>query len=781
MIDAQHLRSAAEARLLVAISFYFVHRRLCYLEEVLHTLAAFPVKERNIVVFTDTTELAEQETVRQLFRTAHLVDGHDARLMVETDLAHPYDLTWAHKKLITDEFIAPPGRYTHFVYIEDDERLTFENFAYFFLARNILRPFRLVPAFLRAEWSAARDLHVNTDNIAPVKLTNRPFVSAGDYAFVGIDNPYCGAFILDQDLAREYVASRSFDPNRSREVSPWDVRERAAMGLTFENPPAPFVYRVVVPVSIASRKAPHCAWLAHMPNNYAENANEPFGKVAMTDLFYGDFDAANEVLLLRAIDCPTQKLSPALAAVLRPFLDQSASVTSIIAVGCNHIFAEHSEACDGAVSLAAGDEAVLLRLVADRHTGLTITVREPITISQGASPKGSLQALGDLFRQVHRLSDWTSDDHLIVLPDLMLGTLMPPLDEDFPFRAVVALRARDLVHSTEDLDFKLQRALFDRGLVGIGSVEFANGKAHCFLASDAIRSMHQLGASIRGHVAMSSLGTNGRFGNQLFQYAYVRLYALRHGLTAALPDWEGKQFFDVHDTSCQGLAFPELRFGAFEDHDRMLWDRDDPPINIDLWGYFQELPECWRRQRPLLRRMFRLLPEQEGAIDAWRYDVTRGGQRTLVAVHLRRGDYRDLQHLPFFRLVPEEWYIAWLRAIWPTLRDPLLFVATDEPARILPLFREFAPIAATFGAPAQTLPDHIRDFQILRRADQLAICNSSFSRMAAILADVSQRCFCPSFETRGFVPYEPWIDPSFWVRFTDALAERPAEPASARR
>lgn len=126
-------------------------------------------------------------------------------------------------------------------------------------------------------------------------VADRPFVAADHHAFLGVDNPYCGAFILDRELAREYVASRSFDPHRSCEVTGIGVRERAAMGLTFESPPAPFTHRVVVPVSIATRIVPHYAWLAHLPNNYVTDADTLFGKIAMRDLFAGDFNPAGAV------------------------------------------------------------------------------------------------------------------------------------------------------------------------------------------------------------------------------------------------------------------------------------------------------------------------------------------------------------------------------------------------------------------------------------------------------------------------------------------------------
>jgi len=289
-INPRNLQDASTARLLIAITFHFVPGRIGYLEKVLQSLAAFPVAQRDIVVFTNTTDPVQQGDIRRVFEATGLIDGRDARCDVVQGLAHPYNLTWAHKKLIPESFLASGSPYSHFIYLEDDEQLTFEGFAYFLAARKILLDFGLIPAFLRVEWNANEKYYVNTDNIAPVDLANRPFISNGACAFIEPDNPYSGSFILDQDLAREYVASRSFHLERSCEMSSWNVRERAAMGLTFENPPAPFIYRTVVPVSVASRTAPECAWLAHLPNNHISNLKTRFGKIPMTKLFTGDFD-----------------------------------------------------------------------------------------------------------------------------------------------------------------------------------------------------------------------------------------------------------------------------------------------------------------------------------------------------------------------------------------------------------------------------------------------------------------------------------------------------------
>lgn len=358
----------------------------------------------------------------------------------------------------------------------------------------------------------------------------------------------------------------------------------------------------------------------------------------------------------------------------------------------------------------------------------------------------------------------TGIDVLLTSPDA-LRDAMTSTPDDLAFPAVVLLVPAS-PRGHDETEARLTRDLFDRGLVRTSSCAVPGGVAHGYLASALVATLNGQHGATRGRVTVSTLGRNGRFANQLFQYSYAKLYALRHGLTAAFPAWDGEALYALDDPRCTGEPLERWSFAGFTDDDRKLWTWASPPADLDLEGYFQETPPCWRPHRPLLRRMFGLSGGRHEAIDAWRRRVTGDGRRTLVAVHVRRGDYRRLQHeVAYFRLVPEAWYVEWLRALWPTLRDPLLFVATDEPDAIGPAFAEFETVTAAFDGPAATLPDHVRDFEVLRRADHLAICNSSYARMAAILAPDGQRCWLPSMRERRFLPYEPWIDPAFWVRF----------------
>jgi glycosyltransferase involved in cell wall biosynthesis len=473
-------------------------------------------------------------------------------------------------------------------------------------------------------------------------------------------------------------------------------------------------------------------------------------------------------------------MSPAIKqteALLQPFLAHSAPIRSIVAFGSRELLDTFGTDFPIAQPAPALREAVLIRLAAEENENSAIVVR-----CEGERP------LESLAQQVRSLSATSSGSDLLVVAADLLQELMPPPGEDFGFRAVAALFS-DIHDPAQPEDWKLRRRLFDRGLICVGSVPIAGRKALCFLASDAVRASNQLHIEPRGLVSMPVLKEGAAFANQLFRYACVKLYALRHGLTPAFPAWEGNQLFGLNDKSCEGLKLPELSYLGFAQNDREIWERDEPPINFSLAGYFQEIPECWRRHRALLRRLFQLAPEHLEAIEAWRDDVTDGGKRTLVAVHIRRGDYRRLDHMPYFRLVPVNWYIAWLRSIWPALANPVLFVATNEPDAILPKFREFERVSATFGLPAANLSDYVREFEAMRQSDYLAICNSSFGRMAAILAPSTQKCFLPSFSSESFAPYEPWIDPAFWVRFAGSelaadlsrpVKERPASPLSKK-
>jgi glycosyltransferase involved in cell wall biosynthesis len=310
---------------------------------------------------------------------------------------------------------------------------------------------------------------------------------------------------------------------------------------------------------------------------------------------------------------------------------------------------------------------------------------------------------------------------------------------------------------------------FDSGFVAIS----CDAQGDLFLRSDLVKDISRLGGRTRGNITMSSLGSNGAFANQVFQYAYTFLYGLRLGCNISVPAWTGEAIYGIASERPSDPPPPELRYYAFDDDDLDLWRMDSPPTEADLWGYFQEIPAALLPHRSLLRRIYTLQEPLASLVSRFYSDLTGGGSRPLVAIHVRRGDYVKLHRegLPWYRPVPEAWYVLWLETVLAERPDAVVYAATDAPDDILPAFERFGCKSLRDISDGGAFPAVV-DFEIMRRADRLAICNSSFSRMAAILADDGQKTVIPDFEGQFFIPFEAWSVEPFWSRFEGSGFEK---------
>jgi hypothetical protein len=308
----------------------------------------------------------------------------------------------------------------------------------------------------------------------------------------------------------------------------------------------------------------------------------------------------------------------------------------------------------------------------------------------------------------------------------------------------------------------LDRALFDRGLVRLAADRLT--PIALYLRSRLVRDANATGGRTRGVVAMSTFGENAGFANQMFQYAFLKFYGLRHNLAVAAPPWDGEAVYGLASGRAQ-RPLRRVKGDPWSLTDLDFWERRRALIDVDFWGYFQNVPPCWHQHRAFLRRLFTPRNPWRDPIERWRERHQPAGT-TLIAIHLRRGDYRIYgREKPWFRVIPEEWYLAWLDRIWPTLANPVLFVASDERAAVLPAFARYRPLTAEALEGELPQPRLIADLEIMARADYLAISNSSFSRMAAMLAAPAQRAFIPNVATSSFEPYDPWRWDRFWQRF----------------
>jgi hypothetical protein len=308
---------------------------------------------------------------------------------------------------------------------------------------------------------------------------------------------------------------------------------------------------------------------------------------------------------------------------------------------------------------------------------------------------------------------------------------------------------------------ELHRSLFDRGFLDAGA---ASDDVAVFVRSSLIANPHAAGMGARSVIAMSNLGHNAGFANQLFQYAFLRLYGLRNDAAVETPQWSGEAVYGI-DRRDISRPLPMLKGDEWSVRDLEFWTRARPPVNVDFWGYFQNPPPSWHQHRAFLRRLFTPCPAWSDPVRRW-LDTHRPPGTTLVAIHVRRGDYlRYAATKPWFRPIPETWYLRWLAQIWPTLENPVLLVATDDRATVLPAFADYAPLTAADAESMMSEPRFLADFEIMAHADVLAVCNSSFSHMPALLAPPAQRCFIASIAAESFEPYDPWATDDFWRRF----------------
>jgi hypothetical protein len=280
------IEEAREKRLLVAITFHYDAARLSYLAGVMHALSEFAVADLDVIIVTNTFFEEHVAVLRRL--CAEVLPHRSAVVRSYGNLAHPFDLSWCHKAIITHDFIVGTSApYSHFVYLEDDIQITFANFCYFLEFRQRLRPFGLLPSFLRMEFSSAFGGFVASDAFWPIYVPVQPHILLGDVVCVNVPNPYNPCFVLDTELAKEYMQSKSFDRERSEAVCRWGTRERAAMGLCLENVPPQFQTRYVVPVSRATDMVPAFARIWHLPNNYANDPQLALGKIRLDQLSLG--------------------------------------------------------------------------------------------------------------------------------------------------------------------------------------------------------------------------------------------------------------------------------------------------------------------------------------------------------------------------------------------------------------------------------------------------------------------------------------------------------------
>lgn len=265
-------------------------------------------------------------------------------------------------------------------------------------------------------------------------------------------------------------------------------------------------------------------------------------------------------------------------------------------------------------------------------------------------------------------------------------------------------------------------------------------------------------------ISMSKLGKKGRFGNQIFQYAFLKLYAKEHNLRLETPSWIGQYLFGHNDSPIsQNFPVIEEQPQPYENSESLILTAKQPLKNVDFLGWFQFHTSYHRPHQAYFRSLFEPVSEiaakMKEAID---YLKMRG--KTIVCLHLRRDDYHLLDpEQKFFTIAPNQWYIEWLEYIWASLDNPVLYIASDDTENVINDFIHYHPI--TTKDLNKELPEapFYPDFYILTQCDILAISNSTFSFTSAMVNQRAKHFFRPDFIHKKIVSFDPWDSkPLLW-------------------
>jgi len=220
---------------------------------------------------------------------------------------------------------------------------------------------------------------------------------------------------------------------------------------------------------------------------------------------------------------------------------------------------------------------------------------------------------------------------------------------------------------------------------------------------------------------MRKLGKKGRFANQLFQYAYLRQESKGD---YQCPPWVGQILFNLDDpTPTKGT--PELSYKF--------------PLHSSY--YNKELFQSLFRPKSQLRQMLNS-----------EINLRRKG-RTLIGLHLRRGDYGGFKRKSarWCFVAPSQWYLDWLDV--RKIDNPILFISSEESEA---LCKDFADKYEVFCWKDKNF---YWDFYILTQSDILLISNSTFGFAASMLNRKATEFYRPRLSKKALIPYDPWNSP----------------------
>ena len=243
-------------------------------------------------------------------------------------------------------------------------------------------------------------------------------------------------------------------------------------------------------------------------------------------------------------------------------------------------------------------------------------------------------------------------------------------------------------------------------------------------------------------IGYDRLGTNGRFGNQLFQYTHGRILSkqLKCSLTysGTMDSWKGTSLLD---------------YGFINDpQDVVKYQSENIRVNIDYNKTQAVELENPHNYKPYLNEIRNYYPRVEKTnIDD-------------LVVHLRLGDNGPNIHTPF------EWYKKAIEDNEISF-DKLYLITDGSDSEDAKAFKSYynAEIPSSVNVSTNQdwkkyMAETLFDFNFIRSFDKILFSNSTFSWWASLLSDASQVWFNKEWQPNhyngmirlGETDYDKW-------------------------
>jgi hypothetical protein len=280
-------------KIFCCITFHYKIERIKYLFDTLLGVSEIKTEKTRICIITNTSIRNELQKIKDIIEVLN-TDRIEISIEIFDSLINPWFLTWAHKSLMATHYLR--NEYSHFLYLEDDIRVSNSNITYWLEYRETLKLKNLYPSFLRVEVALKSNEWMSTDITRTISLNESNFFYSEDHEviFVNSPQPYQGMFFYDNELMKEHLLSvtanaKDYGLLEFVDSNPnWPgggVAERANFALTYHNVPDGYTSRNVLAFQKYYLLIDNRCLVHHTPNNYANNKSDScFGKIKVCNL-----------------------------------------------------------------------------------------------------------------------------------------------------------------------------------------------------------------------------------------------------------------------------------------------------------------------------------------------------------------------------------------------------------------------------------------------------------------------------------------------------------------